>query len=391
MKPDLEILQVSSQLWVSELYGQDAPDSVLLAEYPSSNSDQTRFRNDSEFIIHDPYPPPRPELLKCLGPHHLMFGWGNQLAVTSQVEPPERLLQHWSELLGPKAIPIWRDFDSLPPGQDFVVLFPHQTLAPNQQLIEPVVNYQLHSKKVIERIDCSQAKILETPQFPCIAKLTHGYAGLGNFVLENEQSLQAMNSEVSSHWPGCELVFNAIIENIRGDYGVQFYLRRDGAVVWLGFTEQKFDVDGRWCGGWFSSIKQHQLVPKVEDIVLASAKYLSSQGYFGVVGIDILEDSDDRHYLVDVNPRLTGVTPFLMASRQFAEEGFQAGIYRASCRYQGTLNDLLGFAESISNAKLAVLSAYEDRLVQETICHLSVSASDHQECIAIFDRWLKSE
>ena len=92
LRPELDFL--------SELYFEDAPESRLLAEYPSSNSDDTVFQNRSQFVIHDPFPPPRTELLKVLGPHHLMCGWGNHLPVTSQIKPPAVLLEHWSRLLG---------------------------------------------------------------------------------------------------------------------------------------------------------------------------------------------------------------------------------------------------------------------------------------------------
>ena len=74
--------------FLSELYAQDVPSAVLLTEYPSSNSDDTLFQNKTDFIIHDPFPPPRPELLKRLGPHHLMCCWGDKVPVTSDVALP---------------------------------------------------------------------------------------------------------------------------------------------------------------------------------------------------------------------------------------------------------------------------------------------------------------
>ena len=90
---------------LSELYAVDTSDSVLLTEYPSSNSNETRFQNDREFQIHDPFPPPRRELLKYLGPHHLMCGWGNLLPVTSEIAPQAMLLEHGQEAFGPTGIP----------------------------------------------------------------------------------------------------------------------------------------------------------------------------------------------------------------------------------------------------------------------------------------------
>ena len=380
----------SDQVLLSELYALDANQSVLLAEYPSSNSVQTRFRNTEQYIIHDPFPPPRPELLKCLGPHHLMFGWGGRLQVTSQQQPPEILVDHWCRVLGDNARTDWIDFDRLPPDQKFIVLFPHQMLSPDQQ-IDPEVNYFLHSKQVIGKIDCAQAEIYESPQFPCIAKLSHGYAGLGNYVLETADDECKINQLLSKRWPTAELVYNSIIEDICGDFGVQFYLRPDGTPIWLGFTEQHFDETGRWCGGTFSAASQTESMERFSKIISPVAKYLGSNGYFGVVGIDILQDKNDQLFLVDVNPRLTGITPFLMASRVFSSDAnLTEGIYKASCLVPVQLDQLLERVESFRDAKVVVLSAYDDQAAEQTICHLSATSSSQEHCSEILEQLLKT-
>ena len=109
--------------------------------------------------------------------------------------------------------------------------------------------------------------------------------------------------------------------------------------------------------------------------------HLHDCGYFGLVGIDILRDQSNRMFLVDVNPRLTGISPFLMASRVFARDGLKQGIYQASCRFSGTFEQLVNTAESINGARVLVLSAFEDATRGETstICHLSVT-SESQDC-----------
>ena len=219
---------------LSELYAVDASDSVLLTEYPSSNSNETRFQNDREFQIHDPFPPPRRELLKYLGPHHLMCGWGNLLPVTSEIAPQAALLEHWRETFGPAGIPTWQSLEATcdtPPATACVTLFPHQSLAPEQQVIDPAIYYDLHSKQAIEKIDCPQAAVLAKATFPCIAKLTHGYAGLGNFFLNNAADETAMRADLKKHWPTASIVINSIIPDITGDYGIQFYLHRDLSLI----------------------------------------------------------------------------------------------------------------------------------------------------------------
>jgi hypothetical protein len=365
--------------FLSELYVNDAPDAWLLAEYPSSNSSETRFQNRNKFIIHDPFPPPRRELIKFLGPHHLMCCWGNSIDVTSEIAPPAGLVDHWSRSFGEESLPVWRPHDD---DQRFITLFPHESLTEEQQVVPPDVNYALHSKEVIEKIDCPQADVLSELKPPCIAKLSHGYAGLGNFMIRSAVDADSMQVEIAKHWPDAVLVSNSIIDNIVDDFGVQFYLRRDGSIVWLGFTEQLFDENKKWCGGTFSAPRQSEMFEDLCELIVPTAKHLHENQYFGLVGIDILRDRDNQMFLVDVNPRLTGISPFLMASRIFArDEGLEEGIYQASCQFKGTADQLFSVAESFEDAKVVVQSVFEESNTKDesefeakTICHLSVSS-----------------
>jgi len=382
-QPDLKYL--------SELYVQDTPSAVLLAEYPSSNSDETQFQNRSKYIIHDPFPPPSRALLKVLGPHHLMCAWGRCLPLTSEFPPPPLLIQHWRNIFGDEGCPIWQpcslDSVGVASGERdeesvYITLFPHESLSPQQQVIDPDANYSLHSKEIIAEIDCPQATVLERVTPPCIVKLSHGYAGLGNFVIRDAKDEAEMRRQMATHWPTSTVVVNSIIDNVVGDYGVQFYLRKNGSLVWLGLTEQHFDTSKKWCGGTFSLNLQTQLFGSLSKIIEPVGEHLHRRGYFGLVGIDVLRDSANRYFLVDVNPRLTGISPFLMASRIFArEQGLSEGIYQASCRFQGSLEQLIDLAERTRDARVVVLSAFEEAtaaMAPTTLCHLSVSSNSQQ-------------
>ncbi len=377
---------------LSELYAVDAADSVLLTEYPSSNSSETRFQNDREFQIHDPFPPPRRELLKYLGPHHLMCGWGNSLPVTSEIAPQPILLDHWRQTFGAAGVPTWQSLEATCDTSTTtacVTLFPHQSLTPDQQVIAPAVYYDLHSKQAIEKIDCPQAAVLDKASYPCIAKLTHGYAGLGNFFLNNADDEAAMQAAQKKHWPAASIVINSIIPDITGDYGIQFYLHRDGSTVWLGLTEQHFNENDRWCGGSYDAQQQQDLFEPMMPFVRAIADYLHANQYFGVVGFDVLKTGSGEFFLVDLNPRLTGITPFLMASRIFNSElGHPTGVYQASCKFDGGLEQLINTANAASDCKVLVLSAFEETVAGKptTTCHLSASGKNQSDCLTTLNR-----
>lgn len=383
LRPDVPFL--------SELYAQDAPDAVLLAEYPSSNSDETQLQNRSKYLIHDPLPPPSRALLKVLGPHHLMCGWGRYLPVASEIPPPPELIAHWLRHFGNAGCPIWQPLSLVASSEtseasvvrpQYITLFPHEALSPQQQCVDPDVNYELHSKKVIEHIDCSQATVLDSITPPCIVKLSHGYAGLGNFIVRNQADLTQLKQQRQSRWTAAQCVVTEVIENITGDFGVQFYLGKDASLVWLGLTQQHFDAHLRWCGGTFSANLQHELFDSLCDIVEPVGEYLHGRGYFGLVGVDILRDSGGRIYLVDVNPRLTGITPFVMASRIFTQQdGLPEGVYQASRRFAGTVEQLINAAEKVQDAKVIVQSVFEQTSSAAevaTTCHISVSSHSQE-------------
>lgn len=374
--------------FLSELYAADRPEAILLAEYPSSNSEDTIFQNKTKYIIHDPFPPPPSELLKVLGPHHLMCGWGNCLGVTSQLAPPQVLLDHWANLFGELGCPNWQTLDDT---SSYITLFAHQSIPAERQQIDPAINYAIHSKEVIEKIACPQATVLPTCAPSCIVKLSHGYAGLGNFMIRDESDIGAMYEQLTKHWPEAVLVANSIIENVVRDVGVQFYLRKDGSKVWLGFTEQQFDQNKRWCGGTYSAGLQIQLYDDLCKIIDPAGDFLHSQGYFGVVGIDILQDSSGNLFLVDVNPRLTGNSPFLIASRIFhRDQGLTEGVYQASVQFKGSYEELIAAAENTKDAKVCVVSAFEDKALPDpmTVCHLAVSSESQTKNQEILSRIL---
>ena len=125
-------------------------------------------------------------------------------------------------------------------------------------------------------------------------------------------------------------------------------------------------------------------------MIKPAAKYLHAEGYFGVVGIDVVTNGDGQQFLVDVNPRLTGITPFLMSSRMFAEQGLGEGIYLASFKFIGALDQLIVKAESFhksqSPSRVVVLSAFEDPSGEYTTCHLSVTSETQSQNQAVLNQ-----
>ena len=127
----------------------------------------------------------------------------------------------------------------------------------------------------------------------------------------------------------------------------------------------------------------------MKPFVRAVADYLHANQYFGVVGFDVLKTQRGEFFMVDLNPRLTGITPFLTASRIFKSElGHDAGVYQASCKFDGGLEQLIAVADAENDCKVLVLSAFEETVADKTttVCHLSASGKNQEACLATLDR-----
>lgn len=81
-------------------------------------------------------------------------------------------------------------------------------------------------------------------------------------------------------------------------------------------------------------------LPFVEEVV----RYCRAVNFWGFCGVDVLFDSQGNGYLVDINPRVTGSCPALMALRQLKEKhDFTVGLFRRSgdINYFGPSSQLL--------------------------------------------------
>jgi len=287
------------------------------------------------------------------------------------------LLAHWDAMLSQAGCPNWVPLQD---DQTYITSFPFEAISADRQVVPPDTLYHLHSKQAIAEVPCSQAEVYEAVQFPCILKLSHGYAGLGNYVVRNDAELATAKADIASSWPGAPIVINQLLNDIIGDYGVQFYLDKQGVMTWLGFTQQLFSDTGRWTGGIFNADIQDEFYPEFYEIAEPVAHYLHENGYFGVVGIDILQTKANDFFLVDINPRLTGITPFLMTARLFIADGFSHGFYATSVYIAGGLSDVIARAQTVSNARILVLAAYNAPGSSTTKCHLSISGASRQAC-----------
>lgn len=70
----------------------------------------------------------------------------------------------------------------------------------------------------------------------------------------------------------------------------------------------------RFCGGEISANDSlRHLQPKIRSYALEIGERLKELGYRGIFSVDCLVDADENLYVLEVNPRITGMTPLVTA------------------------------------------------------------------------------
>ena len=117
----------------------------------------------------------------------------------------------------------------------------------------------------------------------------------------------------------------------------------------------------------------------------------------GMCGIDVLFDSQDRGYLVDINPRVTGSCPALMTLHKLKEKyGFTVGIFRRSGdnTYHGSSEELLQKVaaynkENDGKSLIVIHSIFQPEGKPYTKVNLGVYGTSLEHCKEILNTYAK--
>lgn len=152
--------------------------------------------------------------------------------------------------------------------------------------------------------------------------------GKGTFLITTYQQYVAALDFLKRRSKRSRIVVSSLVPQAR-ERSIQVCVTRHG--VFAGPLQRQIvrhpllanpDVpDGdKFCGAQILAEDQDSSVhQQATDIAERIGERLQAEGYKGIFGIDFLLDNDDRLYTLEVNPRITGVTP-LLTSLYEAEE-----------------------------------------------------------------------
>ena len=258
--------------------------------------------------------------------------------------------------------------------QKILSLFPFDGLAPEKHAVNPDTHYRLLSKVTLAElgVNCPKYKSynlseislddIELPQeFPYLIKTSHGLSGEGTYIIKNPGDLQYSLLELRKYLE-INLLDTIIVSEFVKDeienYCVQFYVNKAGEVSLIGVTGQLVTPDGKYLGGLIRY--QETDVTKFYDMIAAIANYAHQQGYFGVIGCDVLEDKNGQLNAIDANFRVNGSTPLCLQRHTLLSLGKEVAKYSSDYRMDGTLDYILeSLKPELEHKDFLILSALE--------------------------------
>ncbi|PSB15663.1 carbamoylphosphate synthase large subunit [filamentous cyanobacterium CCP2] len=369
----------------SDLFIQDVKDDrdALLLNYPATAS-WAAFPNTQKYFLQDgsseSTKTPFNKICQKEAWKNLAV-LGNTLPGVAICSPPRLLMQYWREHFDFDNVHLelmdcatyLDDLNQSDRIHQVITLFPFDRLLPEKHAVPPEAHYRLLSKATLselgipcptyqtyhlDQINLDQIQLPKT--FPYLIKTSHGLSGEGTYIIRNHSDLNYCLGELKQYLAIHLLqtiVVSEFIKNEVHNYCAQFYLNKQGDVFLIGVTQQLVDSTGNYLGGW---IDYNNDLSKFSEMIAAVGNYAHQQGYFGVIGFDVLENQEGQLYAIDANFRINGSTPLCLQRYQLLKCNKAIAKYSSDYRMEGTFDSILvALRPNLERKDLLVLSALE--------------------------------
>lgn len=298
------------------------------------------------------------------------------------ISPPQDLLmQYWQEHFGFQSQQLERldcatyldDLNQSDRIDRVLTLFPFDRLLPEKHAVNPDTHYHLLSKATLDQLgipcptyqtyDLAQTSLDQIPlpaQFPYLIKTSHGLSGEGTYIIRNPSDLNYCLEELKKYLKIKLLktiVVSAFVKHEVNNYCVQFYVNQHGDIALIGVTQQLVNAEGSYLGGLIDYTND---LSQFAHLIAAVGHYAHQQGYFGMIGFDVLEDRDGQFYAIDANFRINGSTPLCLQRHTLLKLNKAIAKYSSGYRMEGTLDSILtALRPQLERKDLLILSALE--------------------------------
>ena len=369
---------------LSDLFAQDVSDKryALILNYPATAS-WAAYPNTQKYFLQDG----SSEATKTSFDKICQKEPWKNLAVLGDklpgvvIRPPQNLLvQYWQEHFGFRDTHLMMDcstyLDDLNQSdriEQVVTLFPFDRLLPAKHAVDPDTHYRLLSKATLSElgVPCpiyqtyhldrvSLDEIELPPEFPYLIKTSHGLSGEGTYIIRSHSDLNYCLEELKKYLKINLLetiIVSKFVKHEINNYCVQFYVNKTGGISLIGVTQQLVNAEGKYLGGLIDYTNN---LSRFSQAIAAVGQYAHQQGYFGVIGFDVLEDRDGQLYAIDANFRINGSTPMCLQRHQLLKLNKAIAKYSNDYRMEGTLDSILtSLKPHLERKDFLILSALE--------------------------------
>ncbi|MDZ8065953.1 MAG: ATP-grasp domain-containing protein [Nostoc sp. DedQUE08] len=370
---------------LSDLFAQDITDASygFILNYPATAS-WAAYPNRKKYFIQDGSSEATKTSFDKIcqkEPWKNLAVLGDRIPGIVIIPPPKSLLEYWQEHFGfsqsnIEMMDCSTYLDDLSHSERFdklISLFPFDRLKPEKHAVDPDTHYRLLSKVTLaelgvqcpkyESYNLHQVNIedIQLPQYPYLIKTSHGLSGEGTYIIKSPSDLNYCLEEIRKYLDIKLLntiIVSEFVKNEVQNYCVQFYVNKLGEITLIGTTGQLVTPEGNYLGGLIDY--RNTDMSKFFEMIANVGQYAHKQGYFGVIGFDVLEDRDGQFYAIDANFRVNGSTPLCLQRNTLLGLGKGVAKYSSDYRMEGALDSILATLKpELDRKDLIVLSALE--------------------------------
>lgn len=182
------------------------------------------------------------------------------------------------------------------------------------ELIEDACNggRKLWRDRQIRRI----VDILHAKPLPYIVKLQQAMGGAGTLWVRTDKELAEVTRYIGDvylrhclprldatnlHLKPVNLLLSDIIDG--ETHGVSGFIKKNGEFVFISCSTQSWSQGRHWIGSRIVYSEQAALAHRMDPTLRSVSDFLHGKGYYGPVGVDVVEGGRGEQYVVDLNVR----------------------------------------------------------------------------------------
>jgi hypothetical protein len=370
---------------LSDLFAQDVGDAnhALILNYPATAS-WAAYPNTKKYFLQDGSSESTKTSFDKIcqkEPWKNLAVLGDRLPGIVISSPQNCLIDYWREHFGfherqAEMMDCSTYLDDLSQSNRIdrlIPLFPFDHLLPHKHAVNPDTHYRLLSKATLSELGVScpsyqtyrlnQIRLGQLPlpaQFPYLIKTSHGLSGEGTYIIRSTSDLNYCLEELKKYLKIDLLetiIVSEFVKHEVNNYCVQFYVNKAGEITLIGVTQQLVSPEGNYLGGWIDYTND---LSQFHQMITAVGGYAHQQGYFGVIGFDVLENRDGQLYSIDANFRINGSTPLCLQRHPLLKLNKTIAKYSGDYRMEGTLDTILTCLKpQLDRKDFLILSALE--------------------------------